>query len=154
MPTYTYTVTGLGAGPASAVPVPLDQIDKLFGRDILWHDGNSSVSPAGDWTLVEGNAAIRQWVVNCLVTSPGEFATRPQYGVGARDYLRGRQTQAAVDELKGRIQSQLVRDDRIAEIDDVAVEFVSGSVIKIAVSIIPKGRARRAQPFIVATEIT
>lgn len=153
MSTYSYTVTGLGSSPATIQPVPASQIDRLFGRDILWKRGEPSVSPAGDWILVEGEAALSQWVVHCIVTNPGEYATHPNYGVGARAYLRTRDTRASRDELTNRTQSQLVTDPRIDSVEDVVIQRVSDGVLKMAVAILPKGRTRRAGPLLIAVEI-
>lgn len=148
MATFTYTISTT-TSPAAAEPIT--EVDKFFGRDLFWSD-DVKVTPAGDWLLVEKEEALRQAVLRRLITSPGEWKTRPDYGVGAGDFVRARHTQATLDELAGRIRDQLLRDVRIYAVEDIATEFEDG-LLRINVAIKPRGEPKRAKPIVVSLEV-
>lgn len=133
------------------------QRDKLWGRDI-WFDvragegADYEVTAAGDWQVAEGREALRQAILRRIITDPGEWATLPDYGVGARAYVKARNTKAARDELTQRIRAQLLRDRRIESVQSVAVES-SGGLLRIAVEVIPRGRDLRSDVLRAAVEI-
>ena len=132
--------------------------DRLFGRDI-WFDvtdaatgGDMVVTKAGDWAIVEGREALRQWIVRFLITNPGEWQTLPSYGSGARLLVKAKNTSAVRDELTERIRGGLARNPRIASVDAINVEFISGG-IKIGVAVTPKGETKRNNPIRAAVEV-
>jgi len=134
------------------------QIDRLRGLDI-WFDvvqGDGAdyvVTPAGDWKVAEGFVALRQWIIRTIITDPGEWATLPDYGVGARLFVKNRNTASARDELKERIRGQLLRDPRIEDVKEVFVEILSDSV-RIAVTVIPTGRELQHEAVRAAVEVS
>lgn len=134
------------------------QVDRLFGRDI-WFDvrkgasANYEVTPAGDWKLVGGKEALRQAIIRRIITDPGEWQALPGYGVGARMFLKARNTRATRDELSERIRGQLLQDPRIERVDDVIVELTAGK-LRIAVVVTPKGRSLRSDAVRASVEIT
>jgi phage baseplate assembly protein W len=148
---------GLG-GESSISPAADDfQLARFFGKDMFFDVSNEKgadlkVNQAGDWLLVSGKEALRQAVLRRIVTNPGEWKTLPDYGVGARLYVKTRNTRASRDELVERIRSQLLRDTRIEKVNQVVVELTDG-VLRIAVQITPFGQAQRAQPFSIAIEV-
>ena len=152
--TLTYTAT---APVATPVPEPIQQQDRLFGRDV-WldvtegRDADYVVSPAGDWTLAAGREALRQSIIRRIITDPGEWATLPEYGVGARMFVKTRNTQAARDELEERIRAQLLRDRRIESVETVEVEITADKV-RIGVVVLPRGRAQENEPVRAAVEV-
>lgn len=118
------------------------QIDKLYGRDI-WFDHSAQgvvqrqVTPDGDWLMVEGIAALRQAIIRRIITNPGEWQTSPDYGVGARNYVKERNTRASREALSNRIKDQLSQDPRVAKVEQVVVES-SDALLRIAVQVTPK----------------
>lgn len=148
MATFTYTI----ATPTSpAVEAPISEVDKLFGRDV-YMALDTATSPAGDWTLVEGEEALKQSLRHRTVTNPGEFRTRPDYGVGAGMYVRARQTQATRAELAGRIRQQYLRDQRVLAVEDVAMEWSDG-LLKLAVGVTAKGTPLKGKAVLVTVEV-
>ena len=122
-----------------------DQKDRLFGRDLFFDvsDANGAdlkVAPSGDWLTVTGREALRQSVIRRLLTSPGEWRTKPDYGVGLRDFVKTKNTSTAREYLKTRIRSQLLKDTRIQEVRDVRFDTSVASTLRIAVYVVPKGQ--------------
>lgn len=118
------------------------QVDKLYGRDI-WFDHSAQgvvqrqVTPDGDWLQVEGVAALRQAIIRRIVTNPGEWKTLPDYGVGARQYVKERNTRASREALTNRIKDQLSQDPRVAKVEQVVAESAEG-LLRIMVQVTPK----------------
>lgn len=151
---------GWGTGSPPTVPAldelgpyPAKELRKLFGRDLFW-DGDYVVASSGDWAIVEGEAALRQSIIRRIITAPGEWRTRPDYGVGARHYVKARRTPGVVDELKSMIKKQLLRDPRVAEVQAVDIDTSLAEVLKISVKVKPKGKALRSEPFVAKVEVT
>jgi hypothetical protein len=134
------------------------QLDRLFGRDI-WFDvrgaegANYEVTPAGDWKVAAGEECLRQAIIRRILTDPGEWSTLPEYGVGARMYVKARNTQASRDELSERIRGQLLQDYRIESVDTVEIT-VSASSLHISVIVTPKGRQLRNRPVRASVEVS
>lgn len=134
------------------------QIDRFFGRDI-WFDVRQGreadyvITDAGDWKVASGLVALRQAIIRRIITDPGEWQTLPNYGVGARMFVKAKNTRSARDELAQRIRGQLLQDDRIAAVNSVEVE-INPTSVRIAVTITPKGQSLKNQPVRAAVEIS
>lgn len=140
---------------------PATTVDRLLGRDI-WYDvtkgidADYEVTAAGDWAIVEGRAALRQSIIRRIITNPGEWATKPDYGVGARLFVKGKNTRAARQALEERIRGQLAQEARVESVDDVVIDTLPGSDagIRITVVVLPKGRSQRNEPLVASVEVT
>lgn len=133
--------------PVAARPSP-DQRARRIARDIAFTGGNYTVAANHDWGTLNGIAAIRQAVLNRLITSPGEFAFRPDYGVGVLEYLKEELTEARIAELATRIRSQLVRDRRISRVDVLIEEFAApGTGLRISITVVVAGQPLTLAPF-------
>ncbi len=164
------------SGPTFSIPDPADgytgtpasslddQRAKFFGEDIYYDlsvvDDTGKpdyvVTGAGDWALVTGLEALQQSLLRRLLTAPGEWATLPDFGVGASQYVKARNTPAARAELEHRIRSQFLRDDRVEAISGVTIEQLAddqGPGVKITVLVVAAGRLRTDQPLPVSLEI-
>jgi hypothetical protein len=160
--TYTWHIpTGSSAG-ASGIPASetRDQVALLFGRDI-WFDvrgdqANYIVTPAGDWLTVEGTEALRQSLLRRTITNPGEWTTLPDFGVGARMFLKARNVKSVRDELAERIRSQYLRDDRVEAVASVTIEPLDNGEpgIRVAAVVVPKGRLRPTDTVLIQLEVT
>jgi phage baseplate assembly protein W len=127
------------------IGIALDEKRLQLGKDIFF-DGDFHVAAHGDYILLEGEEAVRQSIYRRLLTRPGEFRARPEYGVGVLSFVKKRRTPAAMSELRQRIVDQLSFDPRIASIADVAVEDIDGG-IKISIAIEIAGKTLRFKPF-------
>jgi phage baseplate assembly protein W len=117
---------------------------EAWGRDIWFGRpgvgiAQRQLSGSGDWLEVSGHDALRQSVIRRLVTNPGEWATLPDYGVGARAFVKDRNTRSRREELTNRIREQLLQDARIAAVEQVLVES-GDSVLIVTIKITPKAR--------------
>ncbi len=123
------------------------QRDRLWGRD-LWLDVRTAgadlvTSAAGDLALAEGEEALRQSLIRRTITAPGDWAFLPAYGVGARRYVKDRNTRSKRDELVARIRSQYLADRRVERVEAVNVRVSDdGQGLHILAVVIPKGRLR------------
>lgn len=136
----------------------------FFGEDI-WFDigasdvnlgeGDYVVTAGGDLTVATGREALRQSLMRRYITNPGEVPTLPDYGAGAAQYVKAKNTAAVRAELAGRIRAQSLRDPRVASVDQSIVEQLDdGSPgIRISVLITPKGQLRTDKPLPVQLEI-
>lgn len=151
--------------PVFTIPVPDDgyvgapasdkaaQEAKFYGEDI-WYDvshvdPNTNapdyvVTAAGDWARATGLEALRQSLLRRLITAPGEWATVPEYGVGAVQFVKRPLTASVIAELEGRIREQFMRDDRVESVSTVQVErLLDIEGIKITVFVVAAGRLRQ-----------
>ena len=128
----------------------------FFGEDIYFdvatpdpesEQASYVVNAAGDWTTVTGLAALKQSLFRRLITNPGEWQTKPNYGVGARQYIKARNTEATRTELASRIKSQFALDKRVKTVDTAVMSRLDdGSPgIKVSVTVTPVGRLRLKQ---------
>lgn len=164
-------------GPMFTIPDPpsgyqgtpeseqLSQDARFYGADIWLNVAAPDVqlgqaryvtTAAGDWALARGREALRQSLSRRLITNPGEWQTKPDYGVGARQYVKAKNTSSARAELESRIRSQFARDPRVHSVDLVTVNRLDdGSPgVKISVKVTPRGRLRADQPLDVVLEVT
>ena len=107
--------------------------DRLFGKDISYtirgdHSPDYAVTKAGDWSTVTGKKALSQSLRRRLITDPGEWQTLPDFGVGARAFVKARNTQANRDELERRIRTQFLTDPRVDSIEHVTIRIGVDSI--------------------------
>ncbi len=127
------------------IGIALDEKRTQLGKDIFF-DGDFHVAAHGDYTLLEGEEALRQAIYRRLLTRPGEYRARPEYGVGVLSFVKKRKTTATLSELRQKIIDQLSIDTRIASVPEVVVEgFDDG--IKIAIVVEISGKTLRFAPF-------
>jgi phage baseplate assembly protein W len=117
-----------------------------FGRDLKFA-GDYEVAPGGDYVQVEGLAALRQAVYLALITEPGSYKYRPNYGVGIMAFVGKPATSARLEELRARIIGGLQRLRRIEQVKEVAVEQTDSYTVKVNLLIIAAGRTVRFNPF-------
>lgn len=132
--------------------------DRMWGRD-LWLDATAAgadliTTTAGDLALVEGQECLRQAIIRRIVTNPGDWATLPEYGCGARSYVKARNTKAVRDELAERIRGQLSREARVERVAGVSVVTTDDAAgLRIHVMVIPKGRIRPDDSLSITLEV-
>jgi len=122
-----------------------DQQTKLLGKD-LYFDGDFAVTAAGDYATLEGLAAFRQSIYRRLITRPGEYRARPDYGCGVLSFVKKRLIQSELDDLKGRITDQLSLDPRLSEVTRVVIERIENG-IRIGIAVRAAGESLVFEPF-------
>lgn len=149
------------APPFGAQTVPASDVEsqqaRFYGEDI-WYDVSRAdpttgtadyvVSAAGDWSIASGLEALRQSLLRRLITAPGDWQTKPEYGVGAAQFVKRQLTPAVLAELESRIRSQFLQDDRVESVSTVNIERLDGiDGIKITVFVVAAGRLRQDAPL-------
>jgi phage baseplate assembly protein W len=130
---------------------PFDERSEL-GKDLMWN-GGLVVDGSGDWVKISGARALRQSFLHRLVTSPGEWPVRPEYGIGANDFVYETLTPSREAELQGRIRAQLVQDPRVDRvlIAEVSRNEATGQLI-ILIEVEVKGVRVVLKPFLLPQE--
>lgn len=138
------------------------QASLFYGEDVFFDvaaglGADYVVTPAGDYLTVEGEAALKQRLLRRTITSPNEWRTRPGYGVGARDYIKAKDSNAMRSELGARIREQYLRERGVESVDQVVIEKVEASGIgpglRINVQYTPRGRLRGDRPSTILIEL-
>lgn len=144
----SHTLSWTLPAPASVAPAGPgnDQKLVLLGKDIFFN-GDYDVTPAGDYVLLEGIEAVRQAIYRRLMTRPGEYKLRPEYGVGVMDFVKRRRLASTTDELRQRIVDQLSLDSRIEEVVGIGVETITDG-LKVKVVIRLAGETLKFEPFL------
>lgn len=143
---------------------PNDQDGTFFGEDIWFSvaepdpatgQANYVITASGDLAVATGLEVLRQSLVRRTITNPGDMPTAPDYGVGARQYVKGRNTLAKRQELESRVRAQYLRDPRVLTVDLVTVAQLDDGEpgIKISAFVTPRGRLRGDRPLPILLEI-
>jgi len=129
----------------------------LWGRDI-WLDVAAANGPdrvvtaSGDWLLAEGVEAYRQNLIRAFITAPGDWATKPTWGAGARLYVKRQNTRANRDELVERLRAQAMRDRRTESVESIDVSWSNGT-LRVHVVVIARGQIQRARRVEISFEV-
>lgn len=125
---------------------------RRLGADILFtFEEELPVGANADYILVKGLENLRRAILRRLLTRPGDYAFVPEYGVGIPSFLKKRRTQTTIKQLEADIRENLLRESRIEEVTDVAVENIPDG-IKVNVQVRASGRNLRFRPFTFSQE--
>lgn len=155
--TYSWTVTTVSAGGSPPAALPAD-VQRLFGVDI-WFDVTAAagadriVAPHGDWRLVGGPEAVKQSQKRRIITNPGDWATKPDYGWGARLFIKAKNTKANRDALLNRGRAQTLADKRVLRIDDLRLEQMQEAAFLVRLAYTLRGEAVLNTPQILTQEV-
>jgi phage baseplate assembly protein W len=135
--------------PTAPVSAGDDATRDLFGKDILFLD-DFQMTGAGDYALVEGKENLRRAIYRRLLTRPGEYMFRPDYGAGLATFVKRVMTQANLDTMRQLIIDQLARDPRIESVLEVSVSSTlhgQSPVVKVYVKARVLGQEHRFEPL-------
>lgn len=123
--------------------------------DVTLGQAHYVTTASGDWAIARGREALRQSLTRRLISNPGDWATKPNYGVGARQYVKAKNTSSKRAELESRIREQFMLDPRVHSVDIVTVTPLDDGApgVKISIQVTPKGRLRTDQPLDVSLEV-
>lgn len=136
----TTVIVSTPTAPSPQSPIE-SEID-LFGVDILFTD-DVQVTASGDYATVDGYEALKQAIRIRLITTPGEYAIRPDFGCGLSQWVKKRMTKAERDNLRQTIIEQLSQEERIQKVEEVTVESLTSdntTGIKVTVRVTALGR--------------
>jgi phage baseplate assembly protein W len=135
--------------PATS-PVPVDAGTKdVFGYDIFFQ-GMLQLTPGGDYKRIGGAENVKAAIYRRLLTRPGDYRFRPDYGVGLQDFVKKAPTTALLDQLRQRVIDNLSLDIRLSQID-VTVESDAINdvpVLRVLVRAVVGGGLVRFEPFV------
>lgn len=158
LPSPTSGVSGLPAADVAAGDAA------FFGEDI-WFDiaapdvtlgqADYVTTASGDLAVATGREALRQSLLRRFITRPGEMPTLPDYGAGAVDFVKAKNTAATRAELIGILTVQCLRDPRVLSVDTVAVDRLDDGSdgVKISLNVTPRGRLRSDRSLPIHLEI-
>lgn len=155
MTTFSFTLPATGSGSSGELNAAQD---RLYGKD-LWFDLAAATGPnlvvdrTGDWLLATGLEALRQSLIRRLITSPGQWTTKPNYGAGLLRAVKRRNTVAERAQLEQRCREQCLMDRRVRSVDELRIERITNG-LRINVLVIPRGQPAQARPLRVAFELT
>lgn len=143
MAKFSYLDNNLGGNLLTGTAAEQKAI--LLGKDIFFN-GDYDVNPAGDYVTISGFDAIREAIYRRLITRPGEYKLRPEYGVGILDFVKKRRTQSNFDVIRQRVVDQLSLETRIDEVTLVQVTGIEDG-ITIVVVVRVAGESLKFKPF-------
>lgn len=118
------------------------------GRDVLFVDNDIPLDARGDFKTVDGEAALRQAILIMLITSPGEYKLRPNFGIGALQFVKKAASKTIRDELRRRIFDGLSRDSRIEKVLDVVIERqATPALVRVSITARAFGRVINFVPY-------
>lgn len=116
------TLSYLMPDPPTEPPPELSESGKLLGRDILFQQGDLRVGANGDYKTVEGPDNLRLAIVRRIIIAQREYQLEPNFGAGAGKTLKAPASEAELEQLEGRIVTELERDRRIIEVTKLKLE--------------------------------
>jgi hypothetical protein len=144
--------------PNGVVSVPSTdtnaQAALFYGEDIYLDVGdgvtaNYIITAVGDWQTCTGMVALGQSLLRRTITNPSEWRTKPNYGVGAMQFLKAKDTPTSRAELETRIRSQYKLDPRVERVDQVVIAKTvidDVPILRINVQFTPLGKLRTDMP--------
>lgn len=150
---------GVGGGGSDVAVVPVAGVGAGTDGEDIWLDVASPsgvdrvVTAAGDWLMVSGEEALRQSLKRRLITSPGEWALVPDYGVGAREFVKAAGSKSKRDELISRIHAQFIRDPRVTKVTQVIVDSTNPELLVVRIDVKTRLRPDDAVPLSVQVEV-
>lgn len=116
--------TGLSMAPPPQVSTGTQALDltNLAGWDISMVGGDFTVTPSGDWALLDGPDCTEQSIIRELPENPGAFPRRPQWGGGLKALFLKGQTKANQDKMFSQSRAALLRNPRVRKVNNISAE--------------------------------
>jgi phage baseplate assembly protein W len=149
VPSLEFPLASPLGGPAPASTDLTAAQRDVYGKDKFFN-GAPVVTGKGDWQTVEAEENLRRAILRRMLTAPGTYRAKPNYGVGVDTYVKKPYTRAVQDELTSRIRSQVAQDRRIDKVLEVTVTqefFGADPGVRIVVVAQAKGRTLRPMQF-------
>lgn len=121
--------------------------DRELGVD-LYFNGDYETNASGGLASIRGLAALNQALYHRMITKPGSFVLRPEYGVGIQRWTKRANKLSHLHELEQVIEDQLSFEKRITKVNNVFVTSLeSGPGVKVGFSVEAIGRSVTFQPL-------
>ena len=111
-------------------------VDLEFNRE-----GDFEIAANGDLVLTQGLGALKDAFSRAIATAPAEIYWRPDYGVGATEFLHRHASQEIIHQLKNRIRETLMGHVAVDELLPIEVVMQDGgALIEVSTTVIVAGR--------------
>jgi phage baseplate assembly protein W len=100
--------------------------DLRFGEDF-------SITPQGDFALIEGVDNVKQALLHRLLTTKGTLVHRPEYGVGIKNYLGAPLDFETQRQLAVQMQAQFLNDLRVAGVNTIQIEQDENNLFSVTI---------------------
>ena len=114
----------------------LSKIDESMKIDIRFN-GDIVPTTGGDIETVTGLNNLRQAIFNRLVTTPGSYAYRPNYGIGIKRFKNIVGNLPVQEQIMLQMQDQFADEPRIESLESLSFERdnedPSKTVVKLSV---------------------
>jgi len=134
---------------ATGTIVAVDEgVRDLWGYDIYFRE-DFLLTNAGDYTRITKEDNLRTSIYRRLLTRPGYYKFRPEYGAGVQTYVKKTQSKANLDSLRQRIIDQVSLDPRVQKVD-VVVEpgtINNTAILKVFMKVVAFGKNLQFEPF-------
>jgi len=132
--------------------------DRLWGRDLFFdlrseNLADLQVNAAGDWLQASSAEALRQSIRRRMITAPGEWAAKPEYGAGLPRYVKSRLNETTRNEIVERVRSQCLLDERVEGVESVDVTQTENA-LRLFVKITPVGRLQTQNTIDIDLEVS
>lgn len=137
-------------GESSVAVVTPGATSELLGEDIHFTNDFQTTGD-GDYQIDVDAEVIRQAVYRRLITRPGGYALRPEYGCGVLEAVKKKMTKSSLDQLHQRILDNLAQETRIERVVEVVLTRTNSGatpILKIYVKVRIAGRELSFQPFV------
>jgi phage baseplate assembly protein W len=127
-----------------------NETSELLGEDIRFTDDFQATN-AGDYQVDVDVEVVRQSIYRRMVTRPGSYPLRPEYGCGVQDAVKGKLTKSTLDALHQRIVDNLAQETRIEKVVEVVLQkttILGVQALKIYVKAMIKGREQTIRPLV------
>lgn len=105
------------------------------------HVGGLVVTSSADIGTIEGLANYKRAIFHRLITVPGSYVHRPDYGIGIRTYQNGLSSFSKQQKLATLIRDQIALDARTDNVGTIAIiaNDENPQLTVIQISVTPKG---------------
>lgn len=125
--------------PIGSVAETVQIADDVLGIDAALPQGRVAATDSGDWSIISGNANLRQALAHRLKTPTGDLLAHPEYGCDTQLLLglRNQRSQQAL--LIGTVRRAIAQDPRVARTDQVRTA-AQGDQLHVQAHVIPVNR--------------
>jgi hypothetical protein len=78
-------------------------------------DNDIPATAAGDFDITTGSVLTKQRILRRLLTNPGSYIWHPDYGAGLGQFVGKPMSPSTVDEITGRIRSQMFKENAVSK---------------------------------------
>lgn len=113
-------------------------LGRRWGVDLSF-PGDFEVMPNGDLALTNGLEGVRAALTRAIITAPAELFWRPDYGIGATEFLNRQPSSATMNSLQNRVRSTLLQHAAVDEVKRCEVVSQGDALLEVNVELVLVG---------------